>query len=66
MIVVAFLARLPAMINWVIAGGIQRATFLHKGEIDGPGAYPYSIVASPPFQTVKNQNQTFSSAQSIK
>ncbi|TIB93285.1 hypothetical protein E3Q19_01360 [Wallemia mellicola] len=49
MIVVAFLARLPAMINWVIAGGIQRATFLHKGEIDGPGAYPYSIVAKSPF-----------------
>lgn len=49
MLGVAFVARLPAMVNWVMAGGIQRATFLHKGEIDGPGAYAYSVIAKTPF-----------------
>ena len=59
MIGLAFVVRLPAMINWVMAGGIQRATFLHKGEIDGPGAYPYSIVARTPFQNKQNSKPSF-------
>ncbi|TIB62891.1 hypothetical protein E3P78_02137 [Wallemia ichthyophaga] len=49
MLGVAFIARLPSMVNWVMARGIQRATFLHKGEIDGPGAYPFSVITKSPF-----------------